>query len=35
MLDKNLQRVVEPGDFDIMLGASSQDIRLKEKLTVK
>ena len=35
MLDKNLQRVVEPGDFDIMIGASSLDIRLKEKLTVK
>ena len=26
---------VEPGDFDIMLGASSVDIRLKETITVK
>lgn len=26
--------VVESGDFDIMIGASSEDIRLKDKLTV-
>lgn len=26
--------VVEPGDFDIMMGASSEDIRLKDKLSV-
>lgn len=26
--------VVEPGDFDIMIGASSEDIRLKDKLSV-
>jgi len=35
MLDKDLQRVVEPGDFEIMIGASSRDIRLKQKLTVR
>lgn len=35
LLDKDLQSVVEPGDFDIMIGASSRDIRLKGKLTVR
>ncbi len=35
MLDKNLHKVVEPGDFDIMIGASSRDIRLKKKLKVE
>ncbi|HEY4966467.1 MAG TPA: fibronectin type III-like domain-contianing protein, partial [Puia sp.] len=34
MLDENLQWLVEPGDFRIMIGASSKDIRLKETLTV-
>ena len=34
MLDKDLKTVVEPGDFRIMIGASSRDIRLKETLTV-
>ncbi|KIC96436.1 glycoside hydrolase family 3 C-terminal domain-containing protein [Flavihumibacter solisilvae] len=35
MLDKDLQKVIEPGDFRIMIGASSRDIRVKETLTVK
>ncbi|MDQ2864188.1 MAG: fibronectin type III-like domain-contianing protein, partial [Bacteroidota bacterium] len=35
MLDKDLKSVIEPGDFRIMIGASSRDIRLKETLTVK
>ncbi|MDP4129168.1 MAG: glycoside hydrolase family 3 C-terminal domain-containing protein [Bacteroidota bacterium] len=35
MLDRKLNRVVEPGDFSIMIGSSSRDIRLKEKLTVR
>jgi beta-glucosidase len=35
MLDKDLKTVVEPGDFRIMIGASSRDIRLKETLTVR
>ena len=35
LLDKDLKTVVEPGDFRIMIGASSRDIRLKETLTVK
>ncbi|MBS1669461.1 MAG: glycoside hydrolase family 3 C-terminal domain-containing protein [Bacteroidetes bacterium] len=34
MLDENLKEVVEPGDFKIMIGASSRDIRLKGILTV-
>ena len=35
ILDKDLETVVEPGDFRIMIGASSRDIRLKETLTVR
>jgi beta-glucosidase len=35
MLDLNMREIVEPGDFRIMIGASSRDIRLKEILTVK
>lgn len=35
MLDKNLNWVVEPGDFRIMIGASSKDIRLRGFVTVK
>jgi beta-glucosidase len=35
MLNLKLEEVVEPGDFRIMIGASSRDIRLKETLTVK
>lgn len=35
MLDEKLNKVVEPGDFRIMIGASSRDIRLKETLTIK
>ncbi len=34
MLDRDMNRVVEPGDFIIMAAASSTDIRLKERLTV-
>lgn len=35
MLDKDLKTVIEPGDFRIMIGASSRDLRLKQTLTVK
>lgn len=35
MLDINMKQVVEPGEFRIMIGASSRDIRLKETLIVK
>ena len=34
LLDKDFNRVVEPGDFDILIGASSTDIRLQKKLRV-
>ena len=34
MLDKELKRIVEPGDFRIMIGSSSRDIRLKKTLHV-
>ncbi len=35
MLDENMNRIVEPGEFRIMIGAASNDIRLKEVLTVQ
>ena len=34
LLNINNEWVVEPGDFSIMIGASSEDIRLNDKLTV-
>ena len=35
MLNEKMERVVEPGTFELMIGASSADIRLKEKLIVQ
>ncbi len=35
IVNKNLQKVVEPGDFRIMIGASSKDIRLRDTIKVK
>lgn len=34
MLNEKMERVIEPGDFRIMIGASSRDLRLKENLAV-
>ena len=34
LLDAQMQRVVEPGDFDILIGASSTDIRLKDAVRI-
>ena len=34
LLDRHLQRVVEPGDFEIMVGHASDDIRQTATLTV-
>ena len=34
MLDANLKKVVEPGDFRIMIGSSSRDLHLKGILSV-
>lgn len=34
MLDKDLHPVIEPGDFRIMIGSSSEDIRLRKILQV-
>jgi beta-glucosidase len=31
--DHRMKRVVEPGEFDIMVGASSEDIRLRATMT--
>ena len=34
IIDANLQRVVEPGDFTVMIGPSSDNIVLKTKITI-
>jgi beta-glucosidase len=33
--NRNMEWIVEPGEFDIMVGSSSKDIRLKGKIEVK
>ena len=33
--NRQMKRVVEPGEFNIMLGSSSADIRMEKMLTVK
>jgi beta-glucosidase len=32
--DKNMNYVIEPGEFDIMIGASAEDIRLTDKIII-
>jgi beta-glucosidase len=34
LLDKNMKWTVEPGDFEIKIGSSSEDIKLKEIITI-
>lgn len=34
LLDRNMEWTLESGDFEIMIGASSQDIRLKQTVTI-
>lgn len=34
ILDKNLEQVVEPGDFTLMVGSSSDNIKLEKRITV-
>ena len=34
IIDANMQRVVEPGDFTVMIGPSSDNIVLKTKITI-
>lgn len=35
ILNQQMQRVLEPGWFTIMIGASSEDIRLKDRISLK
>jgi beta-glucosidase len=35
LLNSDLQRVVEPGTFSLMIGASSNDLKLQSKLVVE
>ena len=35
LLDRNMNRVVEPGQFEIMIGSSSVDIKCKKTITIK
>lgn len=35
LLDKNMNWTVEPGEFEVMIGASSEDIRLKQSFELK
>lgn len=34
LLDRNMNWIVEPGEFEVMIGASSQDIRLRGEIEI-
>jgi len=34
LYDREMKRIVEPGEFEVMVGASSVDIRLKDSFTI-
>lgn len=34
IIDKNMKRIVEPGTFTVMVGSSSNDIKITEQITV-
>ena len=35
LINMEMKRVVEPGEFEIMIGSSSQDIRLSQTIEIK
>ncbi|QCX37677.1 glycosyl hydrolase [Aureibaculum algae] len=35
LYDKDMNYIIEPGEFDIMVGSSSDDIRLQKTITIK
>ena len=35
LIDQRRHRIVEPGDFEIMVGASSQDIKAKKRISIE
>jgi beta-glucosidase len=35
LLDKNMNWTVEPGKFQVMIGSSSEDIRLKQEFVIE